>query len=59
MKTTKILGIIIVLCAAIMPHTAQAQLYKSTYYNIDWQLNTPVFTDYANVISGWGMNFEG
>jgi hypothetical protein len=42
-----------------MPHTAQAQLYKSTYYNIDWQLNTPVFTDYANVISGWGMNFEG
>ena len=59
MKTTKILGIIMLLCAAIMPCTAHAQLYKSTYYNIDWQLNTPVFTDYANVTSGWGMNFEG
>ena len=59
MKTTKILGIIMLLCAAIMPCTSHAQLYKSTYYNIDWQLNTPVFTDYANVTSGWGMNFEG
>ena len=52
MKTTKILGIIMLLYAAIMPCTAHAQLYKSTYYNIDWQLNTPVFTDYAKIAVG-------
>ena len=59
MKVTKILGIALLLCAAIMPSTTQAQLYKSTYFNVDWQFNAPLCTDFANVPSGWGMNFEG
>ncbi len=26
---------------------------------IDWQMNAPLSTDFADKISGWGMNFEG
>ena len=48
-----------ILCAAIITSTTQAQLYKSTYFNVDWQFNAPLCTDFANVPSGWGMNFEG
>jgi len=29
------------------------------HFNMDWQMNIPVGTDFANKISGWGMNFEG
>lgn len=28
-------------------------------FNVDWQINAPVGTDFANKISGWGMNLEG
>lgn len=28
-------------------------------FNVDWQMNAPLNTDFANRISGWGMNFEG
>lgn len=28
-------------------------------FTIDWQLNAPIHTDFANKISGCGMNFEG
>ena len=59
MKISKILGVVLLFCATIMPGTVQAQLYKSTYFNIDWQFNAPLGTDFANVASGWGMNFEG
>lgn len=29
------------------------------HFNVDWQVNAPVNTTFANKISGWGMNFEG
>lgn len=28
-------------------------------FSVDWQMNAPLGTDFANKISGWGMNFEG
>ena len=59
MKISKILTVVLLMCAAFLPGTTQAQLYKSTYYNVDWQFNAPLCTDFANVASGWGMNFEG
>ncbi|MCD7935267.1 MAG: porin family protein [Tannerellaceae bacterium] len=31
---------------------------KNMYFNIDWQLNLPVSNDFANRISGWGMQGE-
>ena len=29
------------------------------HFNVDWQMNAPLNTDFANKISGWGMNLEG
>lgn len=29
------------------------------HLTIDWQMNAPYSTDFADKISGWGMNFEG
>lgn len=38
---------------------ADAQILKGGYFNVDWQFNAPLSNDYADVASGWGMNFEG
>lgn len=34
-------------------------LPERLHFNVDWQMNAPLSTDFANKISGWGMNFEG
>lgn len=34
-------------------------LPERVHFNVDWQVNAHVGTDFANKISGWGMNFEG
>ena len=28
------------------------------HFNLDWQVNAPIGTDFANHLSGWGMSFE-
>ena len=41
---------------------AQAQCCASqrkVHFAIDWQMNAPLSTDFADKISGWGMNLEG
>lgn len=38
---------------------SRAQLFPDSYINIDWQMNVPLGTDFADKASGWGMNFEG
>ena len=45
----------------LVPFVSKAQVYadKIIYLNIDWQLNMPFGSDYADKISGWGANFEG
>lgn len=38
---------------------SQAQnVVDEMYFNIDWQMNAPIGTDFADQISGWGMHFE-
>ncbi|WP_303013451.1 outer membrane beta-barrel protein [uncultured Bacteroides sp.] len=32
---------------------------ENFHFNVDWQMNAPINTDFANRISGWGMSFEG
>lgn len=32
---------------------------RKVHVTIDWQMNAPFSTDFADKISGWGMNFEG
>ena len=54
LKTIFILG-----CLVVGIHTVQAQVFPRSYINVDWQLNVPIHTDFADNTSGWGMNFEG
>lgn len=42
-----------------LPLTGKAQVSLDTYYNVDWQFNIPLSNHFADVASGWGMNFEG
>lgn len=28
------------------------------HFNVDWQMNAPLNTNFADKISGWGMNLE-
>ena len=42
-----------------VPSKGKAQVSLDSYYNIDWQFNIPLGNDFANDVSGWGMNFEG
>ena len=58
-KTAKILGLILLLAGVFSHNTSHAQLLKGGYFNVDWQFNSPVGNDYANVATGWGMSFEG
>lgn len=37
---------------------AQNDVLDNMHFTADWQVNAPVGTDFANKISGWGMNFE-
>ncbi|MDE5708850.1 MAG: porin family protein [Alistipes sp.] len=60
MKTTKyfrILALCTLLLAVARP--GKAQIFPNTYINVDWQMNVPLNTDFADKASGWGMNFEG
>lgn len=45
--------------SVVMPDKAQAQLLPDAYFNIDWQLGMPLSNDFADDLSGWGMNLEG
>lgn len=38
---------------------SKAQLFPDSFVNIDWQVNVPLSTSFADPASGWGMNFEG
>lgn len=58
-KITKILGVALLMAMSAMPFAGNAQIIKGGYLNVDWQFNAPVGNEYANVASGWGMNFEG
>lgn len=48
----------ILLVAIVAPQASNAQLFKPSYFNIDWQFGGPI-EKFADTPSGWGMNFEG
>ena len=47
-----------VMCTTAVSTQAQNDIMDNLHFNLDWQVNAPVGTDFANKISGWGMNFE-
>ena len=39
--------------------TSKAQIWENVHFNVDWQMNMPLNSNFADKFSGWGMNFEG
>ena len=48
----------VALCLAF-PFGMKAQDVSDSFFHIDWQFNVPLNNKFADVASGWGMNFEG
>lgn len=59
MKKTKYLTAVLAVATLAVFHTAEAQIIPNAYINVDWQLNVPVGSSFADKTTGWGMNFEG
>ncbi len=59
MKTTKYLAAVLTVAALAAFRPAEAQIIPNTYIDVDWQLNVPVGSSFADKTTGWGMNFEG
>ena len=58
MKKMSIIGWVIV-CLSWICWNAEARSFTDDLsFNLDWQMNAPIGTDYANKISGWGMNLD-
>lgn len=47
------------LVAALPQVQAQHASQRKVHFAVDWQMNAPLSTGFADKISGWGMNFEG
>lgn len=48
---------LVAICSAL-PSLVKAQAVPNMYYNIDWQINSPVGNSFANTTSGWGAHAE-
>ncbi len=60
MKSVRyLLYMVLFAISAIIPSSGKAQISLDSYYNVDWQFNTPIGNKFSDVASGWGMNFEG
>lgn len=61
MKTinSKLVWVVLIAIFIMVPTTSKAQMVNRTYFNIDWQFNIPTGNKFADVGSGWGMNFDG
>ena len=60
MKTLKKYTVRLAVAAALFAGIslpAKSQVSLDAYYNVDWQLNIPL-NNYADKVSGWGMNFD-
>lgn len=51
-------GVVALLLLACSVKGAAQKVIDDLHFTIDWQMNAPIATDYADQISGWGMNFE-
>ena len=47
------------LVAALPQVQAQHASQRKVHFAVDWQMNAPLSTGFADKINGWGMNFEG
>lgn len=59
MKIKTYLAAVLTVAALSAFRPAEAQIIPNSYINVDWQLNVPVGSSFADKTTGWGMNFEG
>lgn len=46
-------------CLSLMCWNVEARSFTDDLsFNLDWQMNAPIGTDYADKISGWGMSLD-
>lgn len=58
-KINNTIKLIVLLVAGVTAFsTAGAQPVKNMYLNVDWQLNLPIRTGFADRFGGWGMNID-
>lgn len=51
--------IVVLMVVVGIPFAAKAQHFPDELnFKLDWQVNAPLGYDYADKLSGWGMNFE-
>lgn len=53
----RLMAIVAITLAFALP--ANAQITPNSFFNVNWQFNAPLKTDFADKASGWGMSFEG
>ncbi len=58
-KIAILLSLVVALVVANTTAVRAQNLVANSYFNIDWQFNIPLGSDFAQQASGWGMNFEG
>lgn len=54
-----LLALVVALVVASTTPVRAQKMMSNGYFNIDWQFNIPLGSDFAQQASGWGMNFEG
>lgn len=60
MKTFyKKIALMLCVCSMFAMQSYAQRVPNKLHFTIDWQMNAPYSTDFADKISGWGMNFEG
>ena len=60
MKTFyKKIALMLCVCSMFAMQSYAQRVPDKLHFTIDWQMNVPYSTDFADKISGWGMNFEG
>ena len=60
MKTFyKKIALMLCVCSMFAMQSYAQRVPDKLHFTIDWQMNAPYSTDFADKISGWGMNFEG
>lgn len=60
MKTFyKKIALMLCVCSMFVMQSYAQRVPDKLHFTIDWQMNAPYSTDFADKISGWGMNFEG
>ena len=51
-------GLMMACCLGIAVKGEARSFADDLSFSLDWQMNAPIGTDFANQISGWGMNLD-